>query len=449
MEENKVRLNPPKIEIPAGNPYINDVFGNRKQFGDSLINLIKRVEDNLVICLDAQWGDGKTTFLKMWEQGLEDKGYHYIHYDAFKHDYTEDPFFTICAEIYNLPILDTKNENFKRKAINVGKKILTTSLKIAVKAGTIGILDGKVIDEIGQDVSQSVSDIAGSTLEEYFEDYNKEQKAINDFRSNLESITDMIRNDSSIDFPLVVIVDELDRCRPDFALKVLERIKHYFDISNLVFVIATNTKQLETIIKSNYGNDIDASNYLQKFFTLKLVFPKNHKRTIYDADDYTNYAQYMRDYHQLNYPINEYPFKLVAGYSRYYGFSLRNMENIFKKLQLYNLMHVHGFTDPVIVVMLSIIEFVDYKLLEELSKNIVSYNEIVSKLDLDKGRISLIDEHTLKGLDDRLKLYLLNDSELNDPDFISEKMNLFEVYMNRLEVIPFICKEYMTINKLV
>lgn len=65
--------------------------------------------------------------------------------------------------------------------------------------------------------------------------------------------------------PLVFIIDELDRCRPDFALSLLERIKHFFSVPNVHFILGIHSGQLENSVRSFYGNGIDAHNYLQKF----------------------------------------------------------------------------------------------------------------------------------------------------------------------------------------
>ena len=73
--------------------------------------------------------------------------------------------------------------------------------------------------------------------------------------------------------PLVMVVDELDRCRPTFAIELLERIKHLFDVPYLVFVIGIDEEQLKKSLKSVYG-DIDTQNYLQKFIDVETTLPQ-------------------------------------------------------------------------------------------------------------------------------------------------------------------------------
>ncbi|MDG1351806.1 MAG: P-loop NTPase fold protein [Sulfitobacter sp.] len=72
---------------------------------------------------------------------------------------------------------------------------------------------------------------------------------------------------------LVIVVDELDRCRPDYALSLLELIKHFFDVPHVHFVLGVNMRELENSVKARYGGGINAGLYLQKFVTLTMGLP--------------------------------------------------------------------------------------------------------------------------------------------------------------------------------
>ena len=73
-------------------------------------------------------------------------------------------------------------------------------------------------------------------------------------------------------------MDELDRCKPEFSIKLIERIKHFFDIPNIVFILSTNKSQLEESINSFYGFR-SANSYLEKFIDLNIKFPKRESGT--------------------------------------------------------------------------------------------------------------------------------------------------------------------------
>ena len=88
----------PPLKINKDVPFGNDLFG-REEFANRLFNLISRLDDNLVISINAPWGDGKTTFVHMWQAYLEQKGVRSIYFDAFANDYLEEAFISIVGEI--------------------------------------------------------------------------------------------------------------------------------------------------------------------------------------------------------------------------------------------------------------------------------------------------------------------------------------------------------------
>ena len=75
--------------------------------------------------------------------------------------------------------------------------------------------------------------------------------------------------------PLVFIIDELDRCKPSFALEILEKIKHFFSVPGVSFVLVCSMEQLVTAVRYSYGN-IDAHTYLEKFYHIRLLFPSGN-----------------------------------------------------------------------------------------------------------------------------------------------------------------------------
>ena len=74
---------------------------------------------------------------------------------------------------------------------------------------------------------------------------------------------------------IVIFIDELDRCRPKFALDLIEKVKHIFEVPNISFIFFANFEQMESMVKREYGDDIDAENYLNKFFPLSIKLPES------------------------------------------------------------------------------------------------------------------------------------------------------------------------------
>lgn len=85
---------------------------------------------------------------------------------------------------------------------------------------------------------------------------------------------------------LIVFIDELDRCKPDFAVELLEKVKHYFDNKDVMFVFSIHSLALQKTIKHYYGNDFDACKYLTRFFDLQVSIPPADRNRYYTQIGY-------------------------------------------------------------------------------------------------------------------------------------------------------------------
>ena len=76
------------------------------------------------------------------------------------------------------------------------------------------------------------------------------------------------------DKPIIFIIDELDRCRPSYAVELLEQVKHFFSVSGIVFVLSIDKVQLGHAVRGVYGNDrINADEYLRRFIDIEYSIP--------------------------------------------------------------------------------------------------------------------------------------------------------------------------------
>lgn len=251
----------PEIEIPQEAPFLNDKLG-RKDYADAFSTLVKHYSSTgCVIALNGEWGSGKTTFVKMFMQKMENEGGHPLYFNAWENDYVSDPFIALLSEIKDrFPGSDNWDN-----VISSGCKILTS---MAVAAGK-NILKNKL--GIDSDAVSAGFDEAGDLLKKDLDDYANYKTSFAEFRNALE---EYIVNKGNSDYPIVFFIDELDRCNPHFAVKVLERIKHLFDIPNIVFVLSLNKQQLEFAIQGYYGSPkIDATNYLRRFIDIEFSLP--------------------------------------------------------------------------------------------------------------------------------------------------------------------------------
>lgn len=273
-----VKLKQSRFEIDENDPFANDLL-KREPFADKLTNIIVANKDELVIALNGQWGEGKTTFINMWKAKLKLENYPCIYIDAFRIDYTEDAFVPIALAIDSfvekeLGSSNCKRQEFHSKSIEVGKRLLLLSGKIGLKALTLNIIDGSEIDilkGVGDDIAESVSDKFNNFAEEKLLSHQNTEALFDRYRQILTEVAEIVGQGEK---PLVIIIDELDRCRPKFAVQILEKIKHFFSVKNVVFVLSVNQEQLEHSIKAEYGIGIDANTYLQKFIDIKATLPR-------------------------------------------------------------------------------------------------------------------------------------------------------------------------------
>ena len=260
-----------------------DDLWDRKRLGIQLTNYVDRLQCGAVLALDARWGEGKTWFVRHWQKHLEDENHNVIYLDAFANDYLDDLFLTIAAEISQAfkssdNIDDADVNSFNEKTASVLISLAAILPVIAAKAGLhwIGLGGaGEALQEVykdGKDVYDSVSDEITGKLKEHIEkkieNHHLEKETIQDFKKELNQLADKLEK------PLVFIIDELDRCRPDFAIRLIERIKHFFDIPKIVFVLVMNKPQLLQSVKSFYGYDSEMNgDYLEKFVDFTVHLP--------------------------------------------------------------------------------------------------------------------------------------------------------------------------------
>ncbi len=278
----QIGLVPKTLEINSTEGFAQDKL-NREPFGEAMRNIILNTSGNLVISLDGGWGSGKTTFLRMWQGLLKESDVASIYIDAFKKDYTEDAFISIAGAVIDYAEQATKNKevpkakvkNFINSVVNVGVEIAEWGMLRGVEAITRGIINEENLEKLDNNIKNAEDNRltpVAQMVREKLTSQKKEADAIESMRSLLSDLPTFLENNKSN--KLVIIIDELDRCKPSFAVEIIEKIKHLFSVENIVFVLGVNQKQLEASIKHIYGAEIDARTYLRKFVNLELALPK-------------------------------------------------------------------------------------------------------------------------------------------------------------------------------
>ncbi len=262
-----IRIRPEEIEIPQDDPFRNDLL-NRGEPAKILTQLIDGIEGPCVLAVDAAWGAGKTTFLKMWAQRLRNERFPVVEFNAWETDHAGDPFVAIVTELTEgLRRFEDESLDAKiRITAEAAKQVALRAIPGVIRLFTAGVLDVEPL------IEKEAGKILSSYAEDRLKQYTETQNSIEGFRNRLEEMANLLvtRPDSH---PLVVMVDELDRCRPSYAVELIEVAKHLFAVDHTVFVLAVNRDQLSHSIRALYGNDFDASGYLRRFFDIDFRLP--------------------------------------------------------------------------------------------------------------------------------------------------------------------------------
>lgn len=303
-----------------------DLF-DRAKLAEQLTGFLSRLPDGAVIAIDSPWGEGKTWFGKRWCASLQDQGFKTAYIDCFQRDHLDDPFTMITSEFIELA--KAGKPEIQTKLLDAGKKLgaalLPTATKFAVNTiGHLALGNAKLSDDLTKSLEALDASAAGA-LEKLVAsrllEYQASNKSIAAFK---HSLADMA---AESDKPVVIFLDELDRCRPDFSVRTIERVKHFFDAPGVVFVLLLNRTQLAAAVAGLYGPGVDAEAYLSKFIPLSLKLPK---RTCVDrsgTDD--NLKHCKSELARLGFPLTDSNngFATMLGiYASTLGLSLRDVE---------------------------------------------------------------------------------------------------------------------------
>ncbi|KDN13198.1 putative phage protein [Snodgrassella communis] len=266
-----------QVEIDAADPFKNDVL-DRKANIKILTQFITSYEQSIVLCIDAGWGQGKTTFIKMWQQYLKNQDIPTIYFNAWESDYTDDALIALIGEI-GLAIDNLSGED-KSKAKGFFSTLKNKIGYLAKDASskewlTIGAAIGSLISggRIKVDkIAEFTANLGASLAKDQIEKYEKSKQVLFEFKQALSQLAECYcGNDDNK--PLVIFIDELDRCRPNFAIEILEKAKHLFNVDNIVFVLATDKTQLGHSIRAVYGQGLDVNGYLRRFIDFDYLLP--------------------------------------------------------------------------------------------------------------------------------------------------------------------------------
>ncbi|EIV8672296.1 hypothetical protein J4H46_04125 [Vibrio alginolyticus] len=270
----------------------------REEYGKFLLSVLTAEKNGFVLNLNGSWGSGKTQFLRRLYIELAEQSYPVVYIDAWESDFLQDPLVVVCTEILNQLgyLFDNAGKDGRKRGLVSKLKTnyadLQSSFDKLLKAGRslskgyellssdgTGSMIFGVVDSLAESASvlpkmKGVNETNLEILETLRGEQNQLVQAMKDIRNQVSIISGIMHDLYELNLPLVIFVDELDRCRPDYAIKMLEIIKHFFDVKGCAFLVATDTEALEKSIKAVYGNEFASDRYLRRFFNQRIKLPK-------------------------------------------------------------------------------------------------------------------------------------------------------------------------------
>lgn len=297
----------------------------RNQYVATFLEMLDNVDENFTIFINGDWGTGKTflvkqiyTLLTYYNEYIKEelKGYNtqldqVLQKDSFKDLKLEKNFVPIYYNAWNN---DSHIDPINSIIFNIIKE--HDILKDYQKESS------DVIDKIASvlDMANIWSNGSVKELVSTFKrkDIIPEITTMENLKETLNLLLDKLlveRGDK-----LVIFVDELDRCNPIYSIKLLERIKHFFDHENIIFVFSVNENELTNTISNYYGQNFDSHRYLNKFFDISIDLPK------VNISNYMEYLGIERNSKYFNKTIHEI--------IEYYNFTMRDCIRYYQSLKI-------------------------------------------------------------------------------------------------------------------
>jgi hypothetical protein len=380
------------LEVPAHEPFRNDAL-ERRPTVEFLIQLIARAGGPFVLALDSPWGTGKTTLVRMLEAELALQDFSCIYLNAWQVNYVTDPLVALVSSIDRLEFgtegAATTFKEHMKKVRQVASLVAKRTPVAAAKALTAGAFD------LEAEAGTAAAERAGGPGYDIVEAFQMEGVLLGTFRAELEKAIEQLPALGKKS-TLIVFVDEIDRCRPRFAIELLERIKHLFDVPNILFVLSLDNKQLEASVSAVYGQDINATEFLRPFIDLEYAIPVIQTKQFVEslfARFQLNGIFAQRKHAELRYDRAEF-ISFFTALADAVPLTLRAQERCMTRLRV--VMDQTPATqhfDPVLVAVLIVIRSDDPLLYAMLCQGVATAKDVMNYLSSLPGGRKIVTGH--------------------------------------------------------
>lgn len=387
---------------------VNKSFEEQKEFKDWGNEDIRPVQR---IFINAPWGMGKSLFADAIKEYLSEnyEEINTLYVNSWKMDFYDEPMKALIAEMSEDNIITVEStEKAKKFLKNCGKIFFGKILKNFLL---------KRFNLNDKDIEEMKSFFNGLDTSE-LEDYKNYKKLLEEFKDTL----------SKEERPKIIIIDELDRCRPDYAIQLLEIIKHIFDVKNIIFLFLINRKQLESIVSTIYMNSNLSIKYFEKFYDIELNLPEANYKELNEPEFQVvnSFKEYKVD--KNNYSENrdlviqkiflDMIFVVNDSFSK---ISIRSIKKLLKKFNILKDSLIEKEKEQHILILL----LIEYFLKKELN---LKYDTIITKYNKHR----LIEEYFIKiNMDDTRKnliLKVLENGKINrdDVNFLDDGKDFYK-----------------------
>lgn len=312
--------------------------------GKTFTNLIKTIDASKVISIEAGFGRGKTFFREAWSHDLRASGEIVVEIDVQQSDHSGDPVVTLLAALVDALPKDDKTK--AKQALDSAKKLGAIGAKAATKlvfrAGADELIDVvtntaidklddfDALDGIVSEIGDGMSKAAGQLIAAQMAAEKVRQKELPE---QLEALHKALTDQGGQD-RVIIIIDELDRCHPDYAISVLETMKLIFNKSGFVFCLMVNAEYLENLAQHRFGTSTEDEKYLDKFVDIRLALNPSKKNLENAVIELTNQLPLAIPFGNTEDFSLNHAAQLAGTLAILSGLSLRQIKRILLKVEI-------------------------------------------------------------------------------------------------------------------
>ena len=295
---------------------------NRCEFLNNLFKIISGLSNTkktASVALNGQWGCGKSFVLDMLEEKLSvfhssqqdiNGKYFVFRYNCWQYDYYEEPIMAIVSSLYDTLnkyewLKDEKHQEYVDKFFAISRVGLELARQLT-------------LNKLNVDLEELKKAYEGKVEKQEFDKYFTLNEAIEEYKCVLGEVAK--------ERPVLIIVDELDRCLPEYAIKVLERLHHiFYGVENVIVLMAYDEDQIEYTVEEIFGKETDVNNYLRKFVDYKLNLDKG-------SSNQTFFEKFSFYFDRFNITNEDQLFELVRNI--FVDTDIRKIEKCIERVNL-------------------------------------------------------------------------------------------------------------------